>query len=162
MSETPNLDAVDVAILNLLKEDGRRSLTVIAHELNMSISAIRNRLTRLMEQGTLRIIGKVDPYHVGWNAPATIEISTAPGKLDAVVEALVSYSEVTYVASISGEYNLMLDIMCRDNAHLYRWIDRELQAIDGVQRIKTTITLKIHKYATAEISLISDADEETS
>ncbi len=159
MSHLPQLDAIDIAILNQLQRDGRRSFTVIAGELGMSIGAIRNRVARLMEQGTLRIIGKVDPYHVGWNAPATLEIATAPGQQGAVIAALIPHDEVTYIASISGEYNLMVDIMCRDNDDFVRWYSDVLQTIEGIERIKVTMILKIHKYASAELSLDDDSGE---
>ncbi|MDX1993397.1 MAG: Lrp/AsnC family transcriptional regulator [bacterium] len=156
MSHLPSLDATDIAILNYLQVDGRRSFTDIAQDLNMSVGAIRNRVVRLMEQGTLRIIGKVDPYHVGWNAPATIELSTLPGTVNDVIAALQPNREVTYIASISGEFNLMIDVMCRDNTHFVQWVNDVLHAIPGIQRIKTTMILNVHKYASAEVSLTNN------
>ncbi|MDX2141253.1 MAG: Lrp/AsnC family transcriptional regulator [Chloroflexota bacterium] len=161
MPDIPVLDATDIAILNHLQADGRRSFTDMAQDLNMSVGAVRNRVVKLMEQGTLRIIGKVDPYHVGWNAPATIELSTLPGYAHEVVEALKPHREVTYIASISGEYNLMIDVMCRDNAHFERWVNTVLNVTPGVQRIKTTMILTVHKYASAEVSLAPDVGQET-
>jgi Lrp/AsnC family transcriptional regulator for asnA, asnC and gidA len=159
VSTLPTLDSTDIAILNQLQEDGRRSFTVIARTLNMSIGAVRNRVTRLIEQGTLRVVGKVDPSHVGWNAPATIEIATRPGTAPQIIAALTAHPEVTYVASISGEYDLMIDVMCRDNVHFHSWLHQVLYALDGVERVRTIIILKVHKYASTEITL-SDLYEE--
>ena len=60
------LDDLDFAILSCLQKDGRMSFTVIAEKLNVSIGTIRTRVNKFIEEGTINIIGRVNPDKVGF------------------------------------------------------------------------------------------------
>jgi len=62
---SPVLDKLDFEILSILQEDGRMSFTVIADRLKISVGTARTRLNKLIEDGTVNIIGRVDPDKVG-------------------------------------------------------------------------------------------------
>ena len=49
-----SLDAVDGAILYLLQENARQSITDIADRVNVSGNTVRNRIDRLEERGVIR------------------------------------------------------------------------------------------------------------
>ncbi|MEP6726328.1 MAG: Lrp/AsnC family transcriptional regulator, partial [Bacteroidota bacterium] len=59
------LDNLDFAILSYLQKDGRMSFTVIAKKLKVSIGTVRTRFNKLIEDGTINIIGRVNPDKVG-------------------------------------------------------------------------------------------------
>ena len=63
-------DELDYQILKLLQKDGRMSFTEISKEINVAVSTIRHRFINLVEDGTLKIIGRVDPNKIGFNAYA--------------------------------------------------------------------------------------------
>ena len=77
-NEAPKLDELDFAILSYLQQDGRMSFTVIAEKLKVSIGTIRTRFNKLIEDGTINIVGRVNPENVGFHAYAHIAVFVRP------------------------------------------------------------------------------------
>jgi Lrp/AsnC family transcriptional regulator for asnA, asnC and gidA len=161
MSETATVtvDSLDLAILKRLEEDGRRSFTDIARELDIAVSTVRNRLNAMLENGTVRIIPRVNPHHVGFSAPATISVSVEPARLEEAITEIAAFPEIGWLASVTGEYDLIVDIMCRDVAHLRRFLTERLGKVPGVTRTATSVYLQIHKIALPDVDLLQDESE---
>ena len=155
MQKTPStLDTLDFAILSYLQKDGRMSFTVIAEKLNVSIGTIRTRFNKLIEEGTINILGRIDPEKVGFRAYAHIAVYVRPASLkDSVANSIAQFSEVSFLAMTSGDYDLEVDVMCRDNEHLVEFVN-ELSNIEGVNQTKTTIYFKVYKYAQPDLNLL--------
>ena len=154
MQETNGLDALDFSILSYLQQDGRMSFTVIAEKLNVSIGTVRTRFNKLIEDGTINIIGRVDPSKVGFHCYAHIAVYVRPAGLkEKVATQIAKLKEVSFLAMTSGEYDLEVDVMCRDNDHLLDFVDR-LSKIEGVFQTKTTIYFKVYKYAQPDLNLL--------
>jgi Lrp/AsnC family transcriptional regulator for asnA, asnC and gidA len=148
------LDDLDFAILSQLQEDGRMSFTVIAEKLNVSIGTIRTRFNKLIEEGTINIIGRVNPDKVGFRSYAHIAVYVRPATLkEKVAQKISKLPEVSFLAMTSGEYDLEVDVMCRDNEHLVQLVD-QLSKIEGVHQTKTTIYFKVYKYAQPDLKLL--------
>ncbi len=156
-----SLDQIDFAILNELQEDGRKSFTDIAEAIGVSVGTIRNRFAKLIEDETLHIIGRANPHSVGFHAPANIHVSVQPSKLiDATAKAIAAFPEVSYVAMVAGDFDLEVDVMCRDTAHLTEFITKRLQQLPGVMNTKTNVLLRVIKYGQPNLKLLQkDAPE---
>lgn len=149
------LDALDMAILSQLQEDGRRSLTEMAEALGVSVGTVRNRMSRLIADKTLHVIGRTDPHRVGFRAPATVHVSVRPASLiESVADAIAAFPEASYVASISGEFDLEVDLMCRDTPHLSALITHRLHKLEGVVNTKTNMILRVVKYGQPDLRLL--------
>jgi Lrp/AsnC family transcriptional regulator for asnA, asnC and gidA len=148
------LDELDFAILTCLQEDGRMSFTVIADKLKVSIGTIRTRFNKLIEDGTINVIGRVDPEKVGFRSYAHIAVYVRPATLkEKVAQKIVKMPEVSFLAMTSGDYDLEVDVMCRDNDHLVQFVN-EISKIEGVNQTKTTIYFKVYKYAQPDLKLL--------
>jgi len=151
---TPVLDDLDFKILSCLQKDGRMSLTVMAKILGVSIGTIRTRLNKLLEDGTVNIIGRVNPDKVGFHCYAHIALYVRPATLKEKVALKISkLAEVSFLAMTSGDYDLEVDVMCRDNNHLVNFVEN-ISKIEGVNQTKTTIYFKVYKYAQPDINLL--------
>ncbi len=149
-----SLDELDFSILSYLQQDGRMSFTVIAEKLGVSIGTIRTRFNKLIEDGTINIIGRVDPDKVGFRSYAHIAVYVRPATLkEKVAEEIMTMPEVSFLAMTSGDYDLEVDVMCRDNDHLVKFVN-ELSNINGVNQTKTTIYFKVYKYAQPDLNLL--------
>ena len=136
------MDKLDFLILRELQKDGTMSLTIIAKKLNVSIGTIRNRLARLMEDKTVQIIGRIDPNKVGFHAYSRIFISVKPAKIiEQTAQKLSTFPEVSFLAMISGKYDLELNVQCRDNDHLIELMEK-IHALEGILKQKPICTLK--------------------
>lgn len=148
------LDDLDFAILSYLQQDGRMSFTVIAENLKVSIGTIRTRFNKLIEDGTINIIGRVNPDKVGFRSYAHIAVFVRPITLSEQVAAKIAKKpEVSFLAMTSGDYDLEVDVMCRDNDHLVKFMN-EIAKIEGVYQTKTTMYFKVYKYAQPDLNLL--------
>ena len=148
------LDKLDFEILSFLQEDGRMSFTVIADKLKVSIGTVRTRFNKLIEDGTVNIIGRVDPDKVGFRCYAHIAVFVRPATLKEKVALKISkLPEVSFLAMTSGDYDLEVDVMCRDNNHLVDFVN-DISKIEGVHQTKTTIYFKVYKYAQPDLKLL--------
>ena len=152
------MDRLDYEILSVLQQDGRRSFTEIGKKVGVSEGTIRKRITRLVDEGVVRIIGLVDPHLVGFDAPAMIQISVSPPHLEEAAQAIAQFPEVSYLLMVSGEFDLIVEVRCRNREHLASFIRDQLQKVTGVQR--TVSSLVLHTYKLAEPSILDFIDEE--
>lgn len=141
------MDSLDLEIITQLRSDGRKPYTEIANELNVSEGTIRNRVSRLIEEKVIQIVGLADPYKLGQDAPALIGIGVVPSEMESVAAELVKYSEVSYLVAVSGEYDLMLEVMCKNRDHLSEFLNKSVRMIKGVARTQTYFILHTYKMA---------------
>ena len=147
-------DELDYQILKLLQKDGRMSFTEISKEINVAVSTIRHRYINLIEDGTLQIIGRVDPNKIGFNAYASVLISVKPKSyMKTIFEELAKLPEISFLASVSGNYDIEANIMCRDMEHLNELIGDKIHAMEGVFDTKTNMYMKIYKFAQPDLEL---------
>ncbi|MFT5193200.1 MAG: Lrp/AsnC family transcriptional regulator for asnA, asnC and gidA [Cellvibrionaceae bacterium] len=152
-------DKLDMVIMSHLQKDGRKSFTDIAKELNIAKNTVRNRVTRLQESGLLQIIGWVDPTAVGYTSPALIQIAIEPPNLiEEAAESLSQLPEARFVAMMTGEYPIIVDIRCRDRDHLTELITKRIYKIPGVISMRTNTYLHIYKYGPSRVDL-ADRDD---
>jgi len=139
------MDELDLLILNALQEDGRTPFTQIAKKAGVAESTIRSRYASLVEEGILQTIAVIDPFSVGYNAPALIGIHVEPGTIYPVADALESLPEISYLVLTLGGYDLVSEVFCRDREHLTKLITTQIQKIPGVRSTETLVIGKIFK-----------------
>lgn len=140
------MDNLDLLILNALQEDGRTPFTQIAKKCGVAESTIRSRYASLVKRGIAQTITVIDPFEVGYDAPALIGISTKPGAIDSVVQALEQQiPEISYLVLTLGRYDLMVEVFCKDREHLTDLITKKIQAIPGIRATETLVIGKIFK-----------------
>ncbi|MFT5194227.1 MAG: Lrp/AsnC family transcriptional regulator for asnA, asnC and gidA [Cellvibrionaceae bacterium] len=153
ISDLHSLDELDFAILSHLREDGRKSFTELANALDVSVGTVRNRYASLVDSKVLQVYGRVNPQQVGFVAYAHILVSVRPSnRIEAILEAFSQYPEVAFLAVTTGEYDIVLDVMCRDSEHLSSLIRERVQMTEGVNFTTTNIYLRVLKTAQPEIS----------
>lgn len=156
------LDQTDLAILQHLRVDGRRSFTDLSQELGVSVGMIRNRYNRLVQHNILHIIGWTDPVQAGLQAYARVVIKVRPTKhLEAVIQALQDIQEVSFLAVTTGNWDLEINLVCRSNDDLLKLMNEHILRIEGVYESSTTMYLKILKWASHDLSVAMDDPKNT-
>ena len=141
------MDQLDFNILAHLQRDGRMPYTEIASNLGVSEGTIRNRVTRLIDDQVVQIVGLIDPHQLDFDAPAMIGVTVQGYDLDATAALIAQYPEVSYLVIVSGEYDLIVEVMCRDRDHLATFLNQQLRTVPGVVRTQTFVILRTHKMA---------------
>lgn len=139
------MDEIDRLILNYLQEDGRTPFTHIAKQARVSETTVRSRYRSLVEQGIVRTVGIVDPYALGFQAPAIISISVEPGKTDQVAQTIGLLPEVSYLVMTLGSCDLVVEVFCRDLEHLTDLSTEQIQRIPGVRSTETLVIGRSYK-----------------
>ncbi len=141
------MDALDHSIVALLQEDGRMRYTEIAKILGVTEGTVRNRVAKLLEEKAIQIIGVLDPHRMGFGAPAIIGVSIQPRRLEEAAAEIAEFEEVSYLIMVAGEYDLIVEVFCRDRKHLASFLKDQLLQVEGVQRAQTSFILHTYKVA---------------
>ncbi len=139
------LDDLDRRIIGHLQQDGRRPYREIGRALGVSEGTIRWRVRRLLDTQALRIVAIADPFRLGYRVLAFVLISVESGTHARVIEALVDFPEVTYVSACAGRFDIYIQVVCRDNDHLFELLSERIPAIGGVTRTETFTEFKMYK-----------------
>ena len=121
--------------------------TEIAKSLDVTEGTVRNRVAKLLEEKAIQIIGVLDPHRMGYNAPAIIGVSIQPPQLEKAAAEIASMQEVSYLIMVAGEYDLIVEVFCRDREHLAAFLKDRLLQVAGVQRAQTSFILHTYKMA---------------
>src|SRR5512141_2229330 len=111
------LDRLDKQIVDLLTDDGRMSCTDMAKFIGGGITerVVRYRLDRLIEKGVIVISAIVDSKAIGYPVIADVFIEAEPGRVLELAHQIAEYECVTYVACSTGERDISVQIVARDN-----------------------------------------------
>lgn len=139
------MDELDRLILQTLQEDGRAPFTDIAKKAGVSETTIRSRYRHLVRQGIVRTVGIVDPYALGFHAPALIAIAVEPGLVDQVARRVAVLPEVSYLVMTLGAWDLMVEVFCRDLLHLSDLILEHIHKIPGVRTTEALMVARSYK-----------------
>jgi len=147
------LDSMDLTILAHLQADGRKSFTDMAEEMGVSVGTIRNRYTKLVQDNVLHIVGWTDPVRAGYNSYARINIEVRPTeKIQSVAKQILKIPEVSFLAMTSGQYDLEINLVCKNNQHLLEVMHQHIHKVKGVYETNTTIYFKVLKWASHDVS----------
>lgn len=138
------LDDLDLAIIGLLKADGRISFTEVAKRLDLPDATARYRVQRLLQSKVVKIHATPNPEHLGTPRVMIVQLFVENGKIDAVAAALVKIDEVQFVAVTAGHHNIVIDVCFGTHDELLAFYDK-LHQIPGVIRYESQVIMKLLK-----------------
>lgn len=139
------LDEIDRQIIAILQKDGRVPFAQIAEQLKVSAGMIRLRYNRLAEMGVLHVVAITNPLRMGYQTMALIGIKADGNNLLEIADKIAALDEVIYLIVVSGSYDIMIEIVCRDQNHLLQFLTERLYKIEGVRETESFMHLKIVK-----------------
>jgi len=117
------LDEIDLAIIDLLCEEGRMSGRDMAQRTNLSEANVSRRLARMVDEGSVRMIGLIPPALVGLQVQAYILIRCQSNPA-AVAECLAKIPGVHWCCTTFGRFDLVMFVVTRDEQTLLNTIDQ--------------------------------------
>ncbi|RDY59507.1 Lrp/AsnC ligand binding domain-containing protein [Flagellimonas nanhaiensis] len=137
------IDGIDKKILRHLMEDARRPILEIARNIGISGAAIHQRLRKLEGSGLL--LGSkfvINPKVLGYSTMAYIGIFLDKAMSNPrAVKELEKIPEVLECHYTTGNWSILIKVLCRDNEHLMQLLNKKIQQIEGVSRTETFISL---------------------
>ncbi len=143
VNQNIEIDGIDKEILRALMEDARTPVLEIARKVGISGAAIHQRLRKLEKSGL--ISGSkfvINPKVLGYTTMAFVGIylDKAVSNPEAVKQ-LQKIPEVLECHYTTGNWSILIKILCKDNEHLMYLLNKEIQSIPGVSRTETFISL---------------------
>ena len=137
------MDAIDRKIISLLQNDSRTSITDLADEVPISISAASERLKRLTRSGLItRFTIELDPELAGRHIDALIEVRL-PTQIDhrPFDEAIRAMPAVVNALHLTGPFDYQLRVQTRDVPELDTLLSK-LKIDFGVAETNTRLALR--------------------
>ncbi len=140
-----NLDPLDQRILELLKEDARRSSRKISQILNIATSTVISRIKKMESLGIIRgYTLNIDYQKLGFDFPVIIDVNVSKGKLFEVERKIAQNDNVIAVYDITGEFDISILAVFRERKELDKFV-KELQKMEFVERTYTKLILNTIK-----------------
>lgn len=121
------------------------SFVDMAERLGVAEATVRRKYYRLVNAGVIRVTAVTDPSALGFRTPAMIGLKVRPRQLDVILERLRQMPNVRYVAATTGEYDLIIEGVFRDNQELSSFVLHDLGRLDGIIDTNTSLLLRIFK-----------------
>ncbi len=148
------MDQVDIKILDYLRANARMSASVIGEHVNLSVSAVIERIKKLENQGIIKQYTVVlDSKLIGKDIAAFISVSLEHPKYNAgFIESVKNSSQITECHYITGDSDFILKVIT-DSTQSLEGILNLIKSIKGVSQTKTLVILSTLK---RDVSVLPD------
>jgi len=143
--EIPELDAIDLQIVQILQEQGRIPHVKLGEQVGLSAPSVIERVKKLEDGGIITgYHACVNAKRLGIDVTAFIGVSInhprAIGLFEHKVETLEDVLECHHV---TGQHTLLLKVKTDDTSSLERLISA-IRSIEGVAHTETMVVLSTH------------------
>jgi len=139
------IDEIDQHIIEALQQDGRRPFTKIAADLGISEASVRQRVSHLINTHVMQIVAVTNPVKLGFSMASMIGIRVSGDRLLEATEEIAKFDEVIYLILCTGRFDLLAEVVCRDNDHFLNFLTEKLYKVPGVQLAETYMYLRVCK-----------------
>jgi Lrp/AsnC family transcriptional regulator, regulator for asnA, asnC and gidA len=139
------IDEIDQRIIEALQQDGRRPFTKIAADLGISEASVRQRVSNLMNNQVMQIVAVTNPIKLGFSLASMIGIRVSGERLLEVAQEISAFDEVIYLILCTGRFDVLAEVVCRDNDHLLNFLTEKLYKVRGVQQAEVYMYLRVYK-----------------
>ncbi|GAA4315935.1 Lrp/AsnC family transcriptional regulator [Pontixanthobacter gangjinensis] len=119
------MDKLNWAILEELQKNARVSFSEIGRKIGLTSPAVAERVRKMEDAGIINSY-KVNLSHqkAGYQLKAIITLRAFTGRLKAFLETVKEFKEVVNCYRITGNENIIMEVVLRDQVHLEKLIDR--------------------------------------
>ena len=149
---SPNLDLVDIRILEALQRDGRISNHELAARANLSPSPCWRRVRRLEETGVIaQYVALLDPQALGLSITAYAHVTLEnhhPGSVEEFDAFVDERPEIMECSMVSGQFDYILRIVVPDMSAYEHFLSTYLLPLSRVRSVSTSFALRQKKQIT--------------
>jgi len=136
------VDDIDIEIIKLLNQNGRTPNTEIAKKMNLSETAIRKRIKKMLEDEIIQIVAVVNQQKLGYVFRGNICIRVDIKKIDNVKNELHKINRVWYIAHLTGAFDFDVEFSAKSQDEL-RTLIEQINKIDGILKTEVSIRLQL-------------------
>ena len=136
-----NIDENTVNILRQL-QDGKKSFKAIADELSIAENTVRIRVSKLIEDGILKISGLVDPELLPGHMTVIVGIRLKIMDGIGMAEELSRLKGVIFASVVTGRYDIILIVSLNEKFGLTEFFKNELDPVKNILSAETFMAYK--------------------
>ena len=140
------IDGIDNKIINLLLENGRMPFSEIAEQVNLTRTAVKNRITALEEKGIIegyRAI--INPHNAPEMLTFVVNIETTAEKFEQTKEYFAKTSETLTIVQTTGNCHLLAICVAPDVRTMREFINDTYRKVEGITSINAQAVLEVVK-----------------
>ncbi len=119
------IDALNWKILKCLQENARLSNAEIGRRVGISSPAVSERIKKMEDAGVIQSYNTlVSPIEAGYQLKAIITLRAFMGMLKPFLEKVKTYNEVVNCYRITGNENIVMEVVLKNQKHLESFIDQ--------------------------------------
>ena len=119
------LDILNTKILKCLQDNARMSNAEIGRQVGITSPAVSERIKKMEDLGVIEgYKATVSPYEMGYQLKAIITLRAFMGKLKPFLDKVKTYDEVVNCYRITGDENIVMEVVLKNNKHLETFIDQ--------------------------------------
>lgn len=123
-----SIDNLNWQILRCLQGNARESFASIGREVGLTSPAVAERVKKLEDLGVINgYKAMVSHTLTGHQLKAIITLRAFMGKLKPFLETVKGFNEVINCYRVTGNENIVMEVVLKDQFHLERFIDKLIQ-----------------------------------
>ncbi len=145
LNEKVLIDGIDKIVLKALVKNARISIMELSKLVGISGAAVHQRLKKLEKSNLIKGSQiNINTKILGYKTMAFIGIYLDKAIINNpdAVKNLKLIPEVIECHYTTGDWSIFIKILCKDNQHLMNILNDKIQAINGVSRTETYISLE--------------------
>lgn len=141
-----SFDDTDLAIVDLLRQNGRATNQQIAEDLGLTATTVSARIRRMEDANQLRVVAVSDFAAHGYDILIQVRIEVDNRPVSEVAVELAAFSEVFAAHVVTGSYDIDLLVALKDMSELRSFIFERLSKVHGIRTFTPSIAVDILKY----------------
>ncbi|MBA3987072.1 MAG: Lrp/AsnC family transcriptional regulator [Flavobacteriales bacterium] len=119
------IDALNWQLLDLLQQNARLTMTELGRKVGLTAPAVAERVKKMEDMGIIRgYYTKLSYLKTGNQLKAIITLKVFMGRLIPFLEKVADFEEVINCYRITGNENIIMEVVLRDQGHLEKFIDQ--------------------------------------
>ncbi len=147
-----NFDETDKKLLQFLQKDGKQTTKELSHKLNLSVTAVYERIKKLENSGVIsKYVALVDKTKIDRKFLVLCHVRLTQHKKDFVMQferEIMDLAEVTECFHVSGDYDYILKICVKDMEDYRNFMLTKLTALQHIASTHSAFTISEVKNTT--------------
>src|SRR5690606_4351906 len=119
------VDMINWELLMLLQKNARISVSELAKKVNLTAPAVTERIKKMEDSGLIKgYHAQISYLKAGYQLKAIITLVVFMGRLIPFFEKIIDFKEVVNCFRITGNENIVMEVVLRDQKHLEELIDQ--------------------------------------
>lgn len=146
------MDELDLRILACLRQNARMTASKIGEAVNLSVSAVSERIKKLESTGIIqRYTAVIDPAHIGRAVCAFICVSVEHSRYnDSFMRAVLAHPDIEECQYVTGDFDFLVKVRTDSTRSLERVLT-QVRNMGGVSFTRTLVVLSTVKQEDAAL-----------